>query len=155
MSAIEHSSLRCPTFPAERRDAQPAPSATPPLSGLPQLYQRLGYTEVGRDPMFTPNRRCLMRKDVEALRCTPKSSSYGNLSLASRLSSGGGGSGRGAASEGSRSGGARGGGGGGGGGSGGGAGVFVWSDVDFAGADPEGAAAEQAPGGGGHPRQQA
>ncbi|KAL4439267.1 hypothetical protein ABPG77_004169 [Micractinium sp. CCAP 211/92] len=119
-----------------------------------RLYQRLGYTEVGRDPMFTPNRRCLMRKDVEALRCTPKSSSYGNLSLASRLSSGGGGSGGGAASEGSRSGGARGGGGG-GGGSGGGAGVFVWSDVDFAGADPEGAAAEQAPGGGGHPRQQA
>ncbi|KAI7842964.1 hypothetical protein COHA_003469 [Chlorella ohadii] len=30
-----------------------------------QLYERLGYEEVGRDPLFTPNRRCLMRKEVE------------------------------------------------------------------------------------------
>lgn len=40
-------------------NAQP-PAPTPIL----QLYERQGYAEVGRDPAFTPNRRCLMRKDV-------------------------------------------------------------------------------------------
>ncbi|KAL4428386.1 hypothetical protein ABPG75_002475 [Micractinium tetrahymenae] len=133
-----------------------------------RLYQRLGYTEVGRDPVFTPNRRCLMRKEVEALRCTPRGSSYGNISMASGLSSsgGGGGSGGGTAtsSQGSSSSGkasssssgsGSGSGSSGSSGSSSGGGVFVWSDLDLAGAEQEEVAGEQPPASPAQPPKQA
>ena len=49
----------------------PIRTARLPLPRLPslhlpclQLYQGLGYSEVGRDPVFAPTRRSLMRKGV-------------------------------------------------------------------------------------------
>lgn len=91
---------------------------------------------------------------MEALRCTPRAGSYGDISVASGLSSvgsSGGGDGGAPSSEGS-------GGGGGsvGGSTRGGAGVFVWSDMDLAVTEPgEGPAGGQAPGSGGRPPPQA
>lgn len=74
-----------------------------------QLYQRLGYLEVGRDPVFKPNRRCLMRKDVP--RISNNISSVGGRWTAVGTSSSSGSDGAG-----------------GGGGSGHAAGVYVWSE---------------------------
>ncbi|EFN55373.1 hypothetical protein CHLNCDRAFT_134424 [Chlorella variabilis] len=73
------------------------------LSNKPalELYHSMGYQEVRRDPMFSPNRRCLMRKDVPACGsivgsrdgCTSSGASSGAFGATNGGGGGGGGGG--------------------------------------------------------------
>lgn len=77
--------------------------AAPPATCAPrlQLYHSMGYQEVRRDPMFSPNRRCLMRKDVPACGsivgsrdgCTSSGASSGAFGATNGGGGGGGGGG--------------------------------------------------------------
>ncbi|PRW44553.1 GCN5-related N-acetyltransferase [Chlorella sorokiniana] len=75
-----------------------------------QLYEKLGYQEVGRDPVFTPNRRCLMRKEVEPCHAPSNNivSSAGTIRVSASSSEGSGGGSSGSSSRKS--------------------GVFIWSE---------------------------
>ena len=102
-----------PACPSLTRDPLPPACAPRPHRPPPQLYQQQGYVEVGRDPPFRPNRRCLMKKDVPP--CLPANniSSVGGrwsvegvqaapASGSGSSSSGDGGGGKAAAAAGSR-----------------------------------------------------
>lgn len=112
------------------------------LSNKPALllYERQGYTEVARDPMFTPNRRCLMRKPVEPLQCSSSRGGSGAWAgTGGRRGTAGGGGGQAESSSSSSN---SGGGSNGSGKSAASSGVFVWSDVDLL-QDPERQETEQ------------
>ena len=93
-----------------------------------QLYKELGYAEVAQDPVFTPQRRCLMRKAVEPLQCSGGSGGGKGSGGATNSGSNGGSSGNGSGGS-SEIGGSRDSAGSAGAGSTS-AGVYVWPELD-------------------------
>lgn len=106
----------CAATPGRARFPLPTLSTRPhlptsPCSLLLQLYERLGYQEVGRDPVFTPNRRCLMRKEVEPCHAPSNNIVSSGGTIRANGSSSGGGKGGGGGGASSRK-----------------SGVFIWSE---------------------------